>query len=116
MTNEQRKTFLQYLKFSQYQKTDNTDGKWLLTSDRIPVDCATGDCAEHNKRLVDPWVMERLIEKLAKKVRKRARSEDQDDLKIEYDSHLNKDLEEAKFFTGSYFGGEGGWRHDQRTT
>ena len=119
MTNDQRKTFLQYL------KTDNTDGKWLLTSDRIPVDCATGDCDEHNKRLIDPLVMERLTAKLAKKVRKRARSEDQDNLKIEYDnffgelrkstsqhfsdvisamSEQKNDSEEIEYYTGSYFG------------
>ena len=96
MTNEQRKTILEYLKISSkdgkwHIKTNDTDDQWLLTPDLIPVDCETGDCAEHNKRLVDPWLMEQLANKLAKKVGKREKLDSKPVTKKEkLERHLNK--------------------------
>ena len=96
MTNEQRKTILEYLKVSSkdgkwHIKVADNENEWLVTSDLIPVDCATGDCAEHNKRLVDPWLMDQLANKLAKKVSKRERLDSKPVTKKEkLERHLNR--------------------------
>ena len=96
MTNEQRKTILEYLKISSkdgkwHIKTNDTDDQWLLTPDLIPVDCETGDCAEHNKRLVDPWLMNQLANKLSKKVSKREKLDSKPVTKKEkLERHLNR--------------------------
>lgn len=71
LTNDQRKTFLSFLEI---KNTDDkwlitiNDNNWLVTPDQIPIDCNTGDCAEHNKRLVDPLILEWMQEATGKKV------------------------------------------------
>ena len=71
LTNDQRKTFLSYLEI---KNTDDkwlitiNDNSWLVTPDQIPIDCNTGDCAEHNKRLIDPLILEWMREATGKKV------------------------------------------------
>lgn len=62
MTNEQRKKILTNLPTNNELKSN--DESWFIGHDRLPVNKETGDCAEHNKRLIDTKLFDWAIDNI----------------------------------------------------